>query len=497
MQDNSMIKKVYSMQIETLLDKKEALQVNIIRLLLCQTQTTTKQALAQKVKLTQNALKEYLFDIVSTCQSLGQHFDITTEEKTLAIQFSSDINFDKIVIAYVNQSLAYQILRFILEHKKVSIFQLSNEFNSSEATIFRKLRDINQILKPFHIKIKNGQLVGDELQIRYFYYCLFSIVDTEFSSDDISVSHLMANIQPEFRYTFSKVALKRLSCWLFVTRFRLSVANHENSRFFEIQDRFTADPLYQKLGKIIHNHLEENATYVGKYEGAMFYCFFISFDILGVDNFSSYDLTRRKKISTAMLDTYSREIIVSYYGYQRLSISDEKNLAYKLSQIHTRVLCFAGEINLYEQNRIHNYFQSYMTPEMTVLLSELINTAQERLALTDTSKAYLWTNYANILVSINLSLYKTLTVGIDLDNLFSLSDALYHFLLSELSGIPQVRFEKYHEHAYYDLILTTREKPITQTIQYYFLSEFISPYDIENIKILVKQIKHQKNNYQK
>lgn len=485
------------MQIESLLDKKEGLQITIIRLLLWQTKKTTKQELAKEVKLTQNALKDYLLDIVTTCQSLGHHFEITIEEKVLEMQFSTDINFDKIVIAYVNQSLAYKILRFILEHKKVSIYQLSDEFNSSEATIFRKLRDINQLLKPFHIKIKNGQLVGDELQIRYFYYSLLMIVDTEFSSEDIAVKHLMAYIQPEFRYTFSKVALKQLSCWLFVTRFRLSVANHENSRFFDIQDRFTDDPLYQKMAVIIHDYFNETVAYIGKYEGAMFYCFFISFDILGVDNFSSYDLTRRKKISTAMLDTYSREIIVSYYGYQRLSISDEKSLAYKLSQIHTRMFCFAGEINLYDQKRIHNYFEHYITPEMTELLSKLINTAQERLSLKEKSKPYLWTSYANILVSINLSLYKTLTVGIDLDNMFNLSDALYHFLLGELSGMPQVRFERYHEHTYYDLILTTREKPIAETLQYYFLSEFISPYDIEKIKTLVKQIKHQKNNYQK
>ena len=485
------------MHIESLLDKKEVIQVEIIRFLLFQTKKTTKQTLAKKVKLTQNALKEYLVDIVTTCQSLGETFNISIEEKELAITFSSDINFDKIILAYVNQSLAYQILRYVLEHKKVSIFQLSQEFSSSEATIFRKLRDLNQLLKPFHIKIKNGQLVGDELQIRYFYYSLLTIIDTEFSSDDLAVTYLIEKIQPEFRHTFSKGALKRLSCWLFVTRHRLSVANHENSHFFDIQDKFISDPLYQKMGEVIQRYFQDMVSYVGKYEGAMFYCFFVSFDILGADNFSSYDLTRRKKISTAMLDTYSREIILSYYGYQRLSISDEKGLAYKLSQIHTRVFCFQGEMTLYDPKRIHDYFQQYITPDMTDLIIRLIQTAQERLGLTETIKPFLWTNYANILVSINLSLYQNLTVGIDLDNLFSFGESLYHFLLSELSGIPQVRFEKFHEYEYYDLILTTREKPIAETPHYYYLSEFISPYDIEKIKLIINKIKHQKNNYQK
>lgn len=265
------------MDVETLLDKKEATEVAIIRLLLFQTQKMTKQVLATKVNLTQNALKEYLLDIEATCQSLGRYFTITTQEKGLEISFSTDINFDKILLRYINQSLSYQLLRFVLEHKKVSIFQLSRAFNSSEATIFRKLRDINQILEPFHIKIKNGQLTGDELQIRYFYYSLFTIVDTEFTSEDLEVRQLIANIQPLFRYTFSKNALKRLSCWLFVTRHRLSVANHENSRLFEIEDRFTLDPLYQKTGEIIHRYFKDITTYVGKFEGGMFYCFFCKF----------------------------------------------------------------------------------------------------------------------------------------------------------------------------------------------------------------------------
>ncbi|MDN6212539.1 MAG: helix-turn-helix domain-containing protein [Lactococcus sp.] len=485
------------MNIELLLDKKEALQVDIIRQLLFQNDKLTKQILAKKMNLTQNVLKEYLSDILLDCQSLGDYFIITAEEKSLQLDFSSDINFDKIVHYYLNQSLTYQILKFVFEHKKVSIFQLSQEFNSSEATIFRKLRELNKALVPFSIEIKNGQLVGDELQIRYFYYTLFFLIDRDFSSDDLAVKELMSKMQPEFRHTFSKTALKRLSCWLFVTRHRLMVANHLNHRLTDIQEKFISDALYQKLSQIMEAYFKETTPYVGKNEGAMFYCFLISFDILGEDNFAHYDLTRRKKISTAMLDTYSREMIVSYYGYQRLSISNEKRLTYKLSQIHAKVLCFHGQLNRYDRHRVHAYYQQHMTPELVTLITNLIETAQERLGLGDSERDFLWLNYANILVALNLSLYKNLSVGIDLANDTSVGESLYYFLLTELSSIPQVRFENYQEHHYYDLILTTTEHPISVKANHYYLSEFISPYDIEKIKENITQIKLQKNNYPK
>ncbi|MDN6013935.1 MAG: hypothetical protein L0I12_09235, partial [Lactococcus sp.] len=103
------------MNIELLLDKKEALQVDIIRQLLFQNDKLTKQILAKKMNLTQNVLKEYLSDILLDCQSLGDYFIITAEEKSLQLDFSSDINFDKIVHYYLNQSLTYQILKFVFE----------------------------------------------------------------------------------------------------------------------------------------------------------------------------------------------------------------------------------------------------------------------------------------------------------------------------------------------------------------------------------------------
>lgn len=481
------------MNLDDLLDKKEALQVEIIRQFLFQDGKLNKQKLAKKVNLTQNALKEYVAEIVHICQPLGKYFSIQLVDKEWQLDFSSDINLDKIILTYLNNCLAFQILNFVFENKKFSTFQLTQEFNSSEATIFRKLRELNQILKDFNIGIKNGQLVGDELQIRYFYYQLFLKLDAGFSSNDLGAQRLLAKLQPEFKHTFSKIALNRLSCWLFVTQHRVMVANHENKRLMQIIDKFEEDKLYQKITKLVENYFRHFISYVGKNEGAMFYCFFISFDILGEDNFATYDLTRRKKISTALLDTYSREMIVAYYGYQRLSISDEKNLTYKLSQLHAQVLCFHGQLNFYEMERMKTHFQQFVTPEMSALIADLIETTCDKLALTSSDYEFLWLNYANILISINLSLHKTISVAIDLVNLPSFGASLYHFLLTELSSIAQVHVEKYRTHEYYDLIITSVARPISINTTYYYLSEFLSPYDLTKIKTQISEIKQQKD----
>jgi hypothetical protein len=480
------------MKIEVFLDKREGTQLEIIRQLLFYEGKMTKKALAEEVSLTQNALEGYLADIVQRCQPLGEHFEIRSNSKTVQLDFSSDINLDKILLAYLDASLGYQILRFVFEHKKFSTFQLTQEFNSSEATIFRKLRDLNQALQTFDIGIKNGQLIGDELQIRYFYYQLFLLIDSGFSSHDLEVRRLMTRLQADFHQSFSKIALKRLSCWLFVTRHRLQVANSENARLAQIQHSFEADQLYQRLNQMISEYFRETTSYVGKDEGAMFYCFLITFDMLGEDNFARYDLTRRKKISTAMLDTYSREMIVTHYGYQKLSIADEKRLTYILSQIHAQVFYFHGQLTFYQAERQIQYYQQHLRADMAQLISALIKTTQAQLELDAADTDFLWLNYANILIALDLSLHETLAVGIDLTNLSSLGLSLYHFLLAELSSLSQVRFEKYRQHQYYDLILTTAEKPISVKANYYHLSEFVSAYDIAKIKAKIRAIKREK-----
>ncbi|MFZ2210786.1 MAG: helix-turn-helix domain-containing protein [Lactococcus raffinolactis] len=482
------------MKIDVFLDKKEATQIDIIRQLLFHAGKMPSKALAEQVGLTQNALKDYLADIVQMCQTLGERFELTLEAKEVRLAFSSDINLNKILLTYLNSSLGYQILEFVFKHKKFSTFQLTQEFNSSEATIFRKLRDLNNSLRIFNIGIKNGQLVGDELQIRYFYYQFYLLVDSGFSSTDLAVTKLMAQLQPEFQQSFSKIARKRMGCWLFVTRHRLQVANSDYTRLTQIHDRFEADQLYQMIQNIIPEYFQQTVNFVGKYEGAMFYCFLITFDIIGEDNFARYDLLRRKKISTAVLDTFSREMIVMHYGYQKLSISDEKGLTYRLSQIHAQAFYFQGQLTSYETDRLMQYYQQHVTSEIAILISNLIEISQELLDIEASRHHFLWLNYASILIAIDLSLHENVSVGIDLTNLSVLGHSLYYFLLAELSSLTQVHFEKYRQHQYYDLILTTSKKAISVKDNYYYMSEFLSAYDIAQIKSKIKAIKHQKNN---
>ncbi|WP_252899347.1 helix-turn-helix domain-containing protein [Lactococcus fujiensis] len=55
----------------------------------------------------------------------------------------------------------------------MSILELSEVLLISESKLFRKIKELNILLKEFGLTIKNTQILGNEEQIRYLYYSIF------------------------------------------------------------------------------------------------------------------------------------------------------------------------------------------------------------------------------------------------------------------------------------------------------------------------------------
>ena len=84
----------------------------------------------------------------------------------------------------------------------------------------------------------------------------------------------------------------------------------------------------------------------------MFYSFFVSFAVLDEEHFYQYDLTRSKKLPTAVLDTYIRETMLWHYRPRRLKIKEEKAVGYQLAQINNELYFFDGHMLIYDQEHL-------------------------------------------------------------------------------------------------------------------------------------------------
>ena len=77
-----------------------------------------------------------------------------------------------LIEAFVKESLKFQLLDYLYRNKEFSIVQLTTKFMISESSLFRKIKELNQLLAAFDLQIKMDNW-GEELQIRYFYFQLY------------------------------------------------------------------------------------------------------------------------------------------------------------------------------------------------------------------------------------------------------------------------------------------------------------------------------------
>ena len=54
----------------------------------------------------------------------------------------------------LQESLKFKMLVYLLEHQQVSIVRLATAFNISESSVFRKIKELNQLLEEFGLQIK-------------------------------------------------------------------------------------------------------------------------------------------------------------------------------------------------------------------------------------------------------------------------------------------------------------------------------------------------------
>lgn len=59
-----------------------------------------------------------------------------------------------LIEAFVKESLKFQLLDYLYRNKEFSIVQLTTKFMISESSLFRKIKELNQLLAAFDLQIK-------------------------------------------------------------------------------------------------------------------------------------------------------------------------------------------------------------------------------------------------------------------------------------------------------------------------------------------------------
>ncbi|EMF0474405.1 helix-turn-helix domain-containing protein, partial [Enterococcus hirae] len=447
------------MKIEQLLEKKEQLQVLILRDMVLHGGTVGTNQLREQVNLSKTSFDQYIAEIPMIGRMMGKKVAIKRNEFQVTLELAEDVSLEKIILFLVQQSLKFNLLVYLLEHHQASIVRLATAFNISESSVFRKIKELNQLLQEFSLQIKNGQLYGEELQVRYFYYVLFQFISESqrplFLQQTPDKAPLILGLERALETTFSQESASKIACWLGITRKRLL---SEKTTFATLKEKkilYQKDRLYQALDPVISLYLSRTAAEISGYEPLMFYSFFVSFAVLSEEHFYQYDLTRSKKLPTAVLDTYIRETMLWHYRPRKLKIKEEKAVGYQLAQIDNEFYFFRGVMMIYEPEHLLQQQKKMLGRSLSQLLERLKETTLTQLPAKQGEEAalsYLMIQYANILMMIDFYIAKSVTIGIDIETLPIYRVAFQQFLLRELKGISGIEIENRRPGKKYDLV---------------------------------------------
>ncbi len=191
-----------------------------------------------------------------------------------------DVSLEKILLFLLQESLKFKMLVYLLEHQQVSIVRLATAFNISESSVFRKIKELNQLLEEFGLQIKNGQLYGEELQIRYFYYELFQYIPEDQRPLFCKIHQkktVHSRIGPCIRNNV--YGISRSTDCLLARDYEKRLLN-EKSTYATLKEKkllYQSDRLYQAIDPIIVMHLSRTAAELNVYETMMFYSFLFLF----------------------------------------------------------------------------------------------------------------------------------------------------------------------------------------------------------------------------
>lgn len=381
---------------------------------------------------------------------------------------------------YLQQSLNYQLLIAIIQSKSISIPQLMIDFQISEASLFRRFKALNQLLEEFDLQIKNKKLIGEERQIRYFYFQLFwqgSYQKQLRKKLNASVSkNLVGVLANELKRTFSKEEELKLLLWFYLMELRFNYQGNKKTQL-PIDDQLVIqeDPIFQILKEVLARYLSRFAYQNFEDETLYLYLFCFAEGFFLIDEQTLYPLEKiaqtNKQVAKILFEEVAMPIKTTLF----------------LSPIHCQIAFFKGcfeESSSLTHGRLSDDHADKLRACMNVIekkLSKQVSHNQwQKLDLV----------YGYLIYFFERSQVQTIEIGLAYTNPL-IAQNLLIVLQDKLQLLQGVHLELAEPNKKYQILIQDEyiDSMVYQGVIQLFLIANLSNFDIERIVQLVHQLK--------
>ncbi|MDN6362884.1 MAG: helix-turn-helix domain-containing protein [Tetragenococcus koreensis] len=478
------------MRFEALLEKREAKQIYLIKQLIIAGGQMNVHDVRRMLDLSKKSTDNYIEELVEAFEPFKNRCQIKYDGAQVTFSKAPDFSLEEVETNLYLSTPKYQILLYLLEEKEINPDRLSQELKISESSLSRKIKDLNTILKEFELRIWQGKIIGEESQIRYFYFQLLWYLKQGYEQSSSRESHIIESLERGLNLNFVPVVKKRILLWLRITKKRITVPDSQFSQFKEKFEPYKKDPLYLKLVPIIRRSFSFYAVEIKEEEAMLHFIFLIGMSVLSQEDFHAYSLQRSRLTPSAWCDTVILETILRMYDPRNIRKELEATCYYHLSQIHIRLYFFVGDVETYDRANIWQLEETLSTRNIQSYVEKLLTLSCKELQIEQNEQnsllAMAAVKYLSVLTIVDVKVNREVHVGIALqfDALFK--EAATNMLMLQLKSLNGVVVEPFEAGKKYDLVITNTALDLNTTI--YRITELGSAYDLKEIKKLVRQV---------
>lgn len=489
------------MKVYELLDANEQRQIEIIQTLLGYRGKATIRELAENLGVYRNTVKE---DLASLSAVLAEYFEavsLINTEGSVILKTDGTITSTDIGYLFLQRSINYNILVYLFENGHFDQATMAWHLGISEATLSRRLRKLNMLLAEFSLKIRNGKLMGSEMQIRHFYFSLFWYgrpydLNEKEKLDDLGMEFIHT-LESYLGIPFTDEGKIKMKLYLTIIVQRLTLFSHQIKTYLEpgIEYDFN-DSFYLALKQILLDYGDRFPFELDEDESKIFYLFIVANFSLDMDNARTRELINEGKeqgyfvveLSELVFQRVEEQIDVS-----KLSPNFMKNLKYLLFNIHVNSYYFHGQIAYINANSINELLYEFPDPLLFDFAKEWAEWVVDLMGTSEYERAskqeYLFEYYAALVYLGYRDLDVKLVIGCDFPFERNIAYVFVDHLANHIDPRIKVELYPYEKEQEYDLIITNIHKsyPNIDPDRVLILFSLETKFDIENVECFVSK----------
>ncbi|MGX7245549.1 helix-turn-helix domain-containing protein [Enterococcus quebecensis] len=415
-----------------LLEKFEVYQMDLLIYMSNVGGIATKKELLHHLNIGEYFLSKMIDSLMTSANQSNNRFSIVVNKRTIEFHTKPDYSLHTLYNELIIRAPKYRILEELLLCGTIDATRLCEKIGISHSTYFRKINELNGLLKEFDLLIQNGCLLGSELQVRFFYVSLYLATDPKHQlktpNVDPRVYETVSNIQLILGSPISVLSQKKLIIYLSLLKRRhaqKSIQDYsEQTPFFANKTGINSQKifihalrnshLFKKINKVLGSFLVYYSFKMLPNETILLLLFMLGKEIIPANSHDLKELDAIEKQSNLFVRTLNNEFssfLEKCYPNTHLNEAHNTTFHHYLKTIGYHHLLFNGYID-YFWNPNYTDIEKAKYSEMINTFTYFLNQKYPTLFVVDAHDTILITKYAHAISFYEECIKPKLSVGV-------------------------------------------------------------------------------------